>query len=74
MKKVAHNVFIDGSKVISYQTHVADIVDGKLIENGKYSMSTSRQMSRLASKLGLELVRSTEKRTDFKMLWMGVRL
>jgi hypothetical protein len=73
MEKVAHNVFIDSSKVISYQTHVADIVDGKLIENGKYSMSTSRQMSKLANKLGLTLVRSKKKRTDFDWLWMGVK-
>jgi len=71
MKKVGHNMFVDGNKFISFTTHVATIEGDKLIENGKYSATTSKHVSKYAKAMGLEVVRSKE-RPEFEMLWSGV--
>ena len=73
MKKLFNNVFVDGNKVISYETHVATIDKRRLVLNGIYSQSTSRQMSKVAQLLDLLIVRSKE-RPDFEMLPMGVNV
>jgi len=61
MKKLFNNVFLDGNKVISYVTHVATIDKGRLVLNGYYSQSTSRQMSKVAQLLDLLIVHSVER-------------
>lgn len=71
MEKVGHNMFVDGNKFISFTTHVATIEGDKLIENGKYSSTTSKHVSKYAKMMGLEVVRSKE-RPEFDKLWMGV--
>jgi hypothetical protein len=71
MEKVGHNMFVDGNKFISFTTHVATIEGDKLIENGKYSATTSKHVSKYAKAMGLEVVRSKE-RPEFEMLWPGV--
>ena len=38
----------DTGAVTSYETHVADIVGKDLIIHGKYSVTTSKQMTQLA--------------------------
>ena len=73
MIKLFNNVFVDGNKVISYETHVATIDKRRLVLNGIYSQSTSRQMSKVAQLLDLLIVRSKE-RPDFEMLPMGVNV
>jgi hypothetical protein len=71
MEKVGHNMFVDGNKFISFTTHVATIEGDKLIENGKYSATTSKHVSKYAKAMGLEVVRSKDK-PEFEMLWSGV--
>jgi hypothetical protein len=73
MKKLFNNVFLDGNKVISYVTHVATIDKGRLVLNGIYSQSTSRQMSKVAQLLDLLIVRSVG-RPDFEMLPIGTNI
>ena len=73
MKKVGHNMFVDGNKFISFTTHVATIDGNKLIENGKYSQTTSKHVRKYARLHGLEVVESKE-RPEFDMLWLGVRI
>ena len=73
MIKLFNNVFVDGNKVISYETHVATIDKRRLVLNGIYSQSTSRQMSKVAQLLDLLIVRSVE-RPDFEKLPIGIQL
>jgi hypothetical protein len=73
MIKLFNNVFLDGNKVISYETHVATIDKRRLVLNGIYSQSTSRQMSKVAQLLDLLIVRSAE-RPEFEMLPVGIQL
>ena len=73
MIKLFNNVFVDGNKVISYETHVATIDKRRLVLNGIYSQSTSRQMSKVAQLLDLLIVRSAE-RPEFEMLPVGIQL
>lgn len=61
MRKLFNNVWLDGNKVISYTTHVATITQGKLVLNGIYSQSTSRQMSKVAQLFDLLIVLSKER-------------
>jgi hypothetical protein len=62
--KLGNNIFLQGDKVISYETHVADIKDGHIQARGKYSRTTSKQISKVASILKLKL-HSSDKREDF---------
>ena len=73
MKKVGHNMFVDGNKFISFTTHVATIEGDKLIENGRYSATTSKHVSKFANARGLKVIRSNE-RPKFNMLWPGVKI
>ena len=74
MKKVGHNMFVDGNKFYSFVTHVATIEGSKLIELGKYSATTSKHVRKFATMQGLEVVPAKNKVDDFDMLWSGVRL
>jgi hypothetical protein len=62
--KLGNNLFLQGDKVISYETHVADIKDGHIQARGKYSRTTSKQINKVASTLKLKL-HSSDKREDF---------
>ena len=62
--KLGNNIFLQGNKIISYETHVADIKEGCIEARGKYSRTTTKQISRVASTLGLAL-HSSDKRKDF---------
>ena len=73
MEKIANNLHIDGSKVYSYNTHVATISGNKLIENGKYSNSTTKHLRKVSDLFGLIRVKSTE-RPDFIKLDYGVKI
>ena len=73
MKKLFNNVWLDGNKVISYTTHVATIDKGRLVLNGIYSQSTSRQMSKVAQLFDLLIVLSKE-RPEFEKLPVGIKL
>lgn len=74
MKKIGHNIFLDGDKVFSYLTHVATIDGDKLIEHGKYSASTSRHVTKVAKMYGLTIIKSTKKVEDFNWLPTGIRI
>lgn len=74
MKKIGHNMFVEGNKFYSFLTHVATIEGGKLIELGKYSATTSKHVRKFATMEGLEVVPAKNKVEDFPMLWSGVRL
>jgi hypothetical protein len=73
MEKVGHNMFVDGNKFFSFVTHVATIDGNKLIENGKYSQTTSKHIIKYARMHNLEVVESKE-RPEFDMLWSGVKI
>lgn len=72
IKKIKNNLYLQGDKVISYETVVATIIDGKLIEHGKYSNTTSKHIRHIADLFGLTIVPSTEKPT-FNKLPIGTR-
>jgi hypothetical protein len=74
MKKIGHNIFLEGNKVYSFLTHVATIEGDKLIEHGKYSKTTTNHVKKVAGMYSLQLVPSTEKKTDFDMLPLGIIL
>jgi len=62
--KLGNNIFLQGNKVISYETHVADIKEGYIEARGKYSRTTGKQISKVASTLKLNLHKS-DKKEDF---------
>ena len=74
MKKIGHNIFRDGNKIFSFLTHVATIEGNKLIEHGKYSQTTTKHVRKVSSMYGLELVSSSEKKNDFQVLPVGIKL
>ena len=70
--KLGNNIFLQGNKIISYETHVADIKEGCIEARGKYSRTTTKQISKVASTLGLAL-HSSDKRKDFYKHEFGVK-
>ena len=73
MVKIANNLHLDGSKVYSYNTHVATISGSQLIENGTYSNTTTKHLIKVAELYGLTRVKSKE-RPDFHKLDVGVKV
>ncbi len=72
--KIKENLFLKGNKVISYDTHVATVKGKQLIERGKYSRTTGKHVSLVASLLGLELVSSkTSMKHRFDKYEYGVK-
>lgn len=61
IKRVNNNCVIVGGDVISYETKVAEVKDGKLVELGKWSATTSKHVRKAANELGLELVEYKNK-------------
>jgi hypothetical protein len=70
--KLGNNIFLQGNKVISYETHVADIKEGYIEARGRYSRTTGKQISKVASTLKLNLHKS-DKKGDFYRYEYGVK-
>lgn len=64
--KLDDNLFLEGRKIISYETHVADIREGYIEARGKYSRTTSKHISKAASLLGLKMNPSDKKEYFYK--------
>lgn len=72
--KVAENLFIRGNDVISYETVVAEIQGKQLKMLGKFSRTTSKHISKVAMKLDLSVIDSSEKYDGFYKHEFGVRI
>lgn len=70
--KVADNLFIIGTQVISYETVVASIKDRQLLVNGTYSRTTGKQIAKLRRMTGFERV-DQKTRRDFDKFGFGVQ-
>lgn len=57
LKRHGTNCISIGNKLYSYETHVADISEGSMIELGWWSMTTSKHVKRAANDLGLNYVK-----------------
>lgn len=55
--KYKQNLRIDGSKVYSYNTHVATIDGQRLLIHGHWSVTTSKHVNHVADVYGLEKVK-----------------
>ncbi len=53
--KIKANLFINGKRVYSYDTHVADIVGNEIIEVGKFSRTTTRHIGDVAGITGFRV-------------------
>jgi|SaaInlV_120m_DNA_3_1039746.scaffolds.fasta_scaffold05178_5 hypothetical protein len=54
-KRYTANCISIGTRVYSYETHVADISDNSVTELGWWSQTTSKHVRRVANELGLTL-------------------
>lgn len=61
--KYSQNLRIDGSRVYSYNTHVATIDGGKLLVHGHWSMTTSKHVNYVAKEYSLEKVDAPTKKS-----------
>tara|TARA_R110000796_G_scaffold21344_2_gene62884 strand:+ start:1277 stop:1489 length:213 start_codon:yes stop_codon:yes gene_type:complete len=58
LKKYKQNLrIINGSQVWSYDTHVATISNGSLLEHGWWSSTTSKHVNYVAKEMGLNVVK-----------------
>lgn len=57
LKKYKQNLKIEGSKVYSYNTHVATIQDNKLWQLGWWSVTTQKHINYVAKEFNLILVK-----------------
>jgi hypothetical protein len=64
--KITPSLFIKGNKIISYDTEVAVIKDGKIYEKARYSRTTTRHIGHVASVLRLPIVHSTNKGSFYR--------
>lgn len=64
--QIANNLFIQKNKVISYETHVANILDSYIVELGKYSRTTGKHIHKIASYFNLQVIRSDNKKSFHK--------
>lgn len=70
--QLSPNLFLNGNKVISYTTHVADIHPDKLEVFGKYSRTTSKHIYHVCNLLKIPAWVNPGKQKDFYKLPMGV--
>jgi hypothetical protein len=77
MKNLAYqlgaNLFLEGNHVYSYETHVADIKNGYLEVFGKYSRTTGKHISKVASLFGLSVRKLSEEKQGFFQFQFGVK-
>ena len=71
--KVSNNLFVVDDRIISYETEVASIDDDFINERGKFSRTTTRHISKVASLLGKRIIPSKTK-PDFYKHEMGIRI
>ena len=71
--KVSNNLFVVDDRIISYETEVASIDGDSINEGGKFSRTTTRHISKVASLLGKRNIHSKTK-PDFYKHEMGIRI
>ena len=71
--KVSNNLFVVDDRIISYETEVASIDGDSINEGGKFSRTTTRHISKVASLLGKRIIPSKTK-PDFYKHEMGIRI
>lgn len=64
--KLGNNIFLQGNKVISYETHVATIKKDGIHVLGKFSRTTSKQVYKVAFQLNLQIHKSDVKQVFYK--------
>lgn len=64
--KLADNLFLEGLKVISYKTHVGTIEAESIAAKGKFSITTTKHLSKAASFLGLRIISSDDRPSFYK--------
>jgi len=57
LERYNQNLRIEGSKVISYVTHVATIEGNELHQLGYWSMTTQKHINYVARELNLKLIK-----------------
>jgi hypothetical protein len=80
--KISNNLHVVGTKVISYETYVADIKLGskgldrrvRVIADGKFSRTTTKQLSQLADLLGARVESAHLIHQLFDRLQCGVSI
>jgi hypothetical protein len=70
--KVRENLFIQDSSIISYNTHVASIEENRIIQFGKFTRTTGKQISAIASMLKMR-IQSNDERVGFFKLEFGAK-
>ena len=70
--QLSPNLFLDGNKVFSYTTHVAEIKKDKLEVFGKYTRTTSKHIYHVSKIFGLPVEINKDKQKDFYKLPMGI--
>jgi hypothetical protein len=69
--QLSPNLFLDGNRVFSYNTHVADVHPDKLEVFGKYSRTTSKHIYHVSKLFSIPVEINPEKQRDFYKLPMG---
>jgi hypothetical protein len=64
LKRYNKNLKVEGNKVFSYNTHVANIEGSKLIQLGWWSVTTQKHINYVASELNLTLNKSDHKKQE----------
>jgi hypothetical protein len=73
--KVSNNLFVVDNRIISYETEVAVIDEDSINELGKFSRTTTRHISKIATLLGKRIVPTLSKiKSDFYKHEMGIRI
>jgi hypothetical protein len=72
--KLRNNLFIMGNKIISYETEVAEIKKGVIVELGKFSRTTSKQIQYVSRLTGMPIRYSDVRKTNFWKFDMGVKI
>jgi hypothetical protein len=73
--KVSNNLFVVDDRIISYETEVAVIDEDSINELGKFSRTTTRHISKIATLLGKRIVPALSKtKPDFYKHEMGIRI
>jgi hypothetical protein len=72
--KLKNNLFRDGNDIISYESVVARIEGSDLIELGKFSITTTKNIHYVAALYNLNLIRADKKnRPAFYLFQLGVK-
>jgi hypothetical protein len=70
--QLSPNLFLDGNKVFSYNTHVAEIKENRLEVFGKYTRTTSKHIYHVSRIFDLPVEINKNKQKDFYKLPMGM--